>query len=713
MNNPKVSDLLETPWLGLRPDLIIHPGPIDYDGQRSWVLEDPVRGNNFHLGHAEGELIYCLTTEADIDSAIIKLYRNTTLRPTIEEIVVFINMLQRESLAVVPDDKVIQREALSKSNAPPGFMQQIMSGNIFFRIPILRPDRFLSRTLPWVSLLWSPVLKFFYLFCGLAGLVFTLPEIEIYLHSVSYLFTPQGSIAFLFCLFLLKTGHEFAHAYTSKAMGLHVRSMGVFFIVIWPLLYTDTTDAWKISDRRQRMLISAAGILFELSVASIALLLWAFLPDGILRSLMFFLSGTSLISTVLINLNPFMRYDGYYILMDYWAIDNLRPRAFAMLRHALQCLFFDWQGPMPDIAVPNRRSLIIYGFLALLYRLFIGISIAVSVYYLFFPLLGMLVFASEIWLFIVYPLKNEILVVIKNRHYMGSKFRLAITGVCFFAICLSLIIPFPNIEHVPSLFMYKRASNIKSPASGQILTDLPEQGVEVNAGDLITSLRSDSLEYEMQQAKFDLDSIRSSIQGLGIGGEQEAYRTWLTAEKDRLKAALEKYSQAIAQMEIRSPVKGRIINVNQNLYKGAFVPKGAYLFTVAVPDSYELKAFVNEKIMAKINDFSEIKTCVRFAGPEIPNIDVRSIEKSIFPVHRMPNDSLYDYAGGPIVSIVDSMGRRPRDAYFTYTFEVKNKSVNMPVHGMPSWIWIQTQQQSVVKYLSGKIWKTIIKRGLF
>jgi len=711
-NKTRVSDLLQTPWLGLRPDLVIHPGPIDYDGQRSWILEDPVRGNNFRLGHAEGELIYRLTTEADVDAAIIKLYQNTTLRPTIEEIVAFINLLQRESLAIIPDNEVVRRESLSKGTVPPGFMQQIMRGSIFFTIPVLRPDKFLGRTLPWVSLLWSPFLKFFYLFCGLTGFVFTLQEIEIYLSSVSYLFTPQGSITFLLCLALLKIGHEFAHAYTTKAMGLHVRSMGVIFIVIWPLLYTDTTDAWKIPDRRQRMWISAAGIMFELTVAGIALLLWAFLPDGIIRSLMFFLSGTSLISSVLINLNPFMRYDGYYILMDYWGIDNLRPRAFAMFRHALRCLFFDWQGPVPEI-LPNRRSLIIYGFLAMLYKLFIGISIAISVYYLFFPLLGMIIFAAEIWLFIIHPLKSETLAVIKSRHYLGSKFRVAITVVCFLIICLSLIMPLPHIEHVPSLFMYKRAANIESPSPGQILTDLPKEGLEVNAGDLITSLGSDSLEYEMQQAKFDLEGVRSSIQGLGSGGEQEAYRKWLMAEEERLKVSLEKYLQAVAQLEIRSPVKGLVINVNQDIYKGAFVPKGAYLFTVAVPDSYELKAFVHEKIMAKLKDSSELKTSVRFAAPEIPNMDIRSIEKSLFPVLRMPNDSLYDYAGGPVVSVADSVGRRPRDAYFTYTFEVESKSANMPVHGMPSWIWIQTQRQSAVKYFSGQIWKTIIERGFF
>ena len=336
-----LDSLLEHRWMGLRSDLVLYPGPLDFDGQRSWVLEDPVRGNNFRLGHAEGELLYRLTTEPDLESAVRKLYNTTPLRPTIQEIVAFITMLQREHLAVLPADRVVAQEVGSKPSPNGRPLHQILQGQIFFRIPLLRPDAFLRRTLPLVSLLWTAPLKWAYLICGIVGLGLTLQEIEQYLGTASYLFTPLGSFAFILCLCLLKIGHEFAHAYTAKSLGLHVRSMGLFFIVIWPLLYTDTTDAWKVPDRRRRMRVSAAGVVFETVVGGIALLVWAVLPDGILRSLLFFLSGTSLLSTVLINLNPFMRYDGYYLLMDYWGVDNLRPRAFAMFRHFLRCLIVE------------------------------------------------------------------------------------------------------------------------------------------------------------------------------------------------------------------------------------------------------------------------------------------------------------------------------------------------------------------------------------
>lgn len=705
-----LDSLLEHPWMGLRPDLVLYPGPLDFDGQRSWVLEDPVRGNNFRLGHAEGELLYRLTTEPDLESAVRKLYNTTTLRPTIQEIVGFITMLQREHLAGMPADRIVEREAGSKTSANSSFLHKVLQGQIFFRIPLLRPDAFLERTLSLVSLLWTAPLKWVYLICGIIGLGLAFPEIDQYLGTASYLFTPRGSFAFILCLGLLKIGHEFAHAYTAKSFGLHVRSMGLFLIVLWPLLYTDTTDAWKVPDRDRRMRVSAAGVVFEIVVGGIALLFWAVLPDGILRSLMFFLSGTSLLSTVFINLNPFMRYDGYYVLMDYWGVDNLRPRAFAMFRHFLRRLILDWQGPVPEIH-PNRRGLIIYGFLAGMYRLFVGFSIAIAVYYLFFPALGLLILLAQMWLFLIRPLWMEVQAVARSRRFLGSKLRLAVSAAVFLGVLSLLVIPISYTAHVPALLLYKNATRIEAAAAGQLAMELPEEGQKIQAGELLTRISSDQLIYELHQMQFDLAGVRVSIRSLGGGGEQGAYRQWLMAEEERMLAAVDKYRQAIAQLEIHSPVTGRVVEMNKDLYPEAYVAKGTYLFTVADPDAHELKAFVHEKRRGRLEAEADRTATVHFAGPEVPVLEARILEKGVFPIQALPNESVLDVAGGPIASIQDSFGRRARDAYFAFTFAI-DEVPDWMSHGMPGWIWLKSEGRSILKQGWEWVWQNLSERGL-
>jgi putative peptide zinc metalloprotease protein len=43
-------------------------------------------------------------------------------------------------------------------------------------------------------------------------------------------------------------------------------------MVMWPLPYSDVTDAWRIPDRRRRLRIAAAGMWTELAIAGWALL---------------------------------------------------------------------------------------------------------------------------------------------------------------------------------------------------------------------------------------------------------------------------------------------------------------------------------------------------------------------------------------------------------------------------------------------------------
>lgn len=707
-----LEQFLEAPWRGLRSDLKLYPGPLEYDGQRSWVLEDPVRGNTYRLGHAEGELVYRLTTEPDLESAVRHLYQTTTLRPTAADVVGFVTMLQRERLARLPADHVERMEAGSKGADTPSLWTQLRQGNIFFRLPLLRPDPFLTRTVRWVSLLWSAPFRWFYLFCGLAGLALTAQEIENYLGTVNYLFTPQGGLAFLLCLILLKIGHEFAHAYAAKAMGLHVRSMGLLFIVVWPLLYTDTTDAWKLPDRRRRMRISAAGIVFELVVAGVSLLLWACFPDGIARSLFFFLSGTSLISTVVINLNPFMRYDGYYLLMDLWGIDNLRPRSFAVLRHAVRRLLLDWQAPPPEIH-PHRRAMLIYGALAALYRVFIGITIAVAVYYLLFPLLGIAVFFVQLWLFMLRPLIAEVRAAWRGRRFWGSRLRIAVSAAAFLGLLSLLVFPLPRFQSVPALLLFQEAIRIEAPSPGRLEAALPAEGETVVEGELLARLRSDTLAFERKKAQFDLQKVRASIRTLGTSPEQVAYGRWLAAEAERLQSILDKYAEAMAQLEIHAPADGRVVDVNPDLYPGAYLPRGAHLFTVMTPSRHEVKAFVHEKVMPDLGRADIREATVRFPAPEADPIPARLVERSRFPVHHLPNQSLFDIAGGPIVSVEDSLGRRPRNAYFTLTFEVDAAPTGRLAHGLPSRIWLRTPGRPLVARAAGAIWQPISERGLF
>jgi len=158
----------------------------------------------------------------------------------------------------------------------------------------------------------------------------------------------KGVFLYALTLFFVKMLHELGHAYTARHYGLRVPTMGLAFLIFWPMFYTDNSDAWKLRKRTSRMAIAGAGTLVELGLAVPATFLWSFLPDGPLRSACFLIAATTWISSLLINLNPFLRFDGYYLLSDFLNVPNLQARAFALGKWHLRRFLAGIESPCPD-----------------------------------------------------------------------------------------------------------------------------------------------------------------------------------------------------------------------------------------------------------------------------------------------------------------------------------------------------------------------------
>jgi hypothetical protein len=72
--------------------------------------------------------------------------------------------------------------------------------------------------------------------------------------------TWQGLLAYGLTLGFVKVLHELGHGLMAKRFGCRVPTMGVAFLVLWPVAYTDTNEVWKLtgatSASRSRVLAS-------------------------------------------------------------------------------------------------------------------------------------------------------------------------------------------------------------------------------------------------------------------------------------------------------------------------------------------------------------------------------------------------------------------------------------------------------------------------
>ncbi len=578
----------------LRQEILLHPGPTNHDGSPSWVLEDPGRDLFFQIGWMEAEILarwHLETAEKITDS----VNSETTLHVDSDHILnvsrfLVFNSLTRDGSAVGR----FLREVRMRSEGSLG--KFLLSNYLFFRIPLLKPDRFLSRTLPLVKGLFINR-PFFLLTCmaALLGIFLASRQWETFRTTFLHFFTLEGACLFAITLGVTKTAHEFGHAYAAKRLGCGVPSMGLAFMVMMPILYTDTSATWRLRKRSQRMQVCSAGVLTETALAAWATLAWSFLPDGQLRSVAFILATTTWIMTLSINLSPFMRFDGYFLLSDALNIPNLRSRSFALARWKIrEWLFAFGDGKPEEFELWRERVLILYAFAAWIYRAVVFLGIALIVYHKFFKILGMILFAVEIFTFMLSPVYREMKTWITRLREEGLNRR--ITGLAAVGLTLLcfLFIPWNNNVTTPALLESARQVRLFSPVNAQIVEIHAADGQPVQKGAPLFLLRAPELQHEIARLRQQLAALQWQLSFHFI--ERETAAGVPVAQQER-QAALKRLAvleKRKKQLVIRAPFSGRIVDMAIPLEEGEWVGIGEWLCTTANPTHPQAVAYVDE-----------------------------------------------------------------------------------------------------------------------
>ncbi|MBN3081796.1 HlyD family efflux transporter periplasmic adaptor subunit [Pectobacterium polaris] len=587
-----------TPAAGLSPlrdELILHAGPANRDGSPSWTLEDPLRGLYFRIGWAEMAMLsrWSMGNAAQI---VAEVNQTSALTLDDSDVQYFNRFLQANSLTRVSGDEALAQFSRQVEQSRVSIWRKLLKNYLFFRIPLWHPDRFLGATLPWVEPFFSRTFLKLTLLVAVLGLFLAGRQWETFKHTFLHFFTLEGAALAGLTLCFTKILHEFGHAYTCKRFGARVATMGVAFLVMMPVLYTDTSGSWKLTRRRQRMAIGAAGMMTELVLAAWATLAWSFLPDGMLRSAAFMLATTTWIMTLAINLSPLMRFDGYFLLSDGLQMPNLQNRGFAIGRWQMREWLFGL-GDAPPEHFPRwlQRTLVGYAFAVWIYRFFLFTGIAILVYHMTFKLLGMLLFAIEIGYFVVMPVVNEVREWSKRRKDYRMNRNMTTTLVVSAVVLLLLMIPWQRGVYAPALLRAEQQSSLYMPVPAMIQRIDVKVGQPVQAGQTLFTLSSDALTHERQQLERQIATLnwQSTFQVFNKEAAGDHQRV-----KQEHEAALQKLQvlqRQSEQLTVRAPIDGVVADMTTPLEIGEWLGQGEWLAVVTKPTGGLVEAFVSEK----------------------------------------------------------------------------------------------------------------------
>lgn len=599
-----------------------------------------------------------------------------------------------------------------------------LASPLIFRIPLFDPGPFLRHAGWPARLLFNRWVAAFWLMALVAVAVQVLPRMlaEGRLTTTFRFLSGENLLWLAVAWAAVKSLHELGHLLACRRWNAECHECGVWMLFLVPSLYCDTSDAWKLPSRWQRASIGAAGVYMESIIATLAGLAWLWQQPGLARDLCTNVMVICTAGTCLLNGNPLLRYDGYYILSDLWGVPNLADQSREVVRGGL----LSWLTGTP---LPRERwdarpaGLALYGIASWLYRQMVLVLILWAAWRMLdawgLPLAALVVtglMVSAIALGWIRLLTGFALEVAMDGR--GRLPRLGIAVLLMGVVVWALFqVPWPSGVTARGFAARIHPLPVFAPEAG-VLLDFHPVDREVRQSDPLA--RIDAPELRMQLQNLDhraavLAERRDQLRLLSVDDERAALE--LPALEEQL-ADLQRQRSLLAAdlaaLEIRAPASGWFWRARTHVSAaladpargidhgprraerepGSTVSRGELLGWIGQRDAVEIRVLVPER-EGELIRVGSVARCRWDACPgETVSGRVRSI--SAEPVVQTP-DAL---AGDPrFLSARDGAGRLvPVQPCYEIVIEIPPSARLIPNDSLAT-VWIDRGTLTAVQFL--------------
>ena len=381
-----------------------------------------------------------------------------------------------------------------------------MRSPMSMQIPLIDPDRFLARCLPiaaplmtWIGLVAWCVLV------AAGALTAARHWDELSENVLDRVLAGEGLLALALCYPVVKVLHELGHGFAAKRLGCEVREMGVMLLVGFPVPYVDASASAALRSKWQRAGVAAAGIIVELTLAAVAALVWASAEPGLLRAVAFNVMLIGGASTLVVNGNPLLRFDGYYVLSDLLEVPNLGQRSQRYLGHLMNRYAFGLRAMRDFMASRYERIVMLaYAPLSWVYRAVVTIGIAQFIATHYF-VVGVVLAAVTVSVALAWPMAKSLWRIATAPQYRARRWRAG--GITFGGIAaaaaLLLAVPAPVHSTAEGVIWLPEDAFVRAGADGFVRTIAAVPGEAVAPGQVLFTL-----DHPIQEARMHVSAAR-------------------------------------------------------------------------------------------------------------------------------------------------------------------------------------------------------------
>lgn len=622
----------------LREDIkIIPPGR---HGAYTMIF-DPVSEIYFKISPIAAQIIAKLDRDYDLEEFHAKLNR-LGIFISLEELNELIFFIAGNNLAAPEYGKYEhKREQMAKLKKIP-WLLKLSSYYMFIKLPPWHPRKFFETISPYVSFLVSRQMLCVYLIPAVLGYLLALRNFgevrDAFWASLSW----AGLVKYFFAIIMLKFIHESSHALAAMRFKCPVREIGISIIFLYPRLFTNTTDSWRLP-RQQRLLIDAAGLIGEIICGGVAALCWCYLAPGAAKSTMFYIFAVSTLSTLLVNGNPLIRFDGYYILCDLLNIENLMQRSTEFIKQLWRCYFFRVVPP----PVEERPWLMGgFGIAAFIYRVLLYTSIILIVYNQFIQVKA--VAALMLYSVGLLPIIKEAKSIRAMSKKAGGKVNWTFSLITLCVVIAILFLPLSWNVVLPGEIKASNSRLVTVAEAGYLTSKWHEVAVPCKKGDIIANLESPLMDLQIQRIESALkeDSVLVDLQQ----SERSTFGdSLLTLQKMDGNSKLR--SEMLRRRELRrikAEVDGIFVPALFNISPGSYMANGLVIGEI-VSNSSVIYAYANEQEVKVLKKGQHVSVTL----PDSP-AEINGKIKEIDPIPaKIKNSTLLQMYGGELAVFPD------------------------------------------------------------
>lgn len=530
------------------------------------------------------------------------------------------------------------------------------------RIELFNPGRLLDRIAPWAVWLFTTPAMILWLGTILVSALAAASEWPALGEAIGGAVGSPRFVVMAWVVYpLMKCVHEIAHGLAIRKWHGVVGNAGITLLVLVPVPFVDASAA-NAFERRQRIVVSAAGVMTELLIAAAAFWVWLAVAPGLLRDLALTTFFIGAISSLLFNGNPLLRFDGYYVLADLIDLPNLASRSQRWWHARIGRHLLRTSMPLLEASPGETKWLVLYAPASWLFQILVAYRV-VGWIAGFSPILGLIAGLFMLVAVIALPLRNAVhawLAPDAGRIRSPARRRL-FTGIAIMALAL-VAIPVPSATTVPAVTALPEQSRLTAQNGGFVRTLRARDGDRVTSGQLIAELDDPALITQVRETRSRLaaletrrfDALLNDPHALGDLAQQIASTGSELAELE----------QRVAALELRAQTDGELAIAHQDDLPGSYLPRGGTLGHVLRTDALTVHAIVPHDAAARVR-LDSTSVSVRLSSAADRSLPAHVLRAAAGASHVLPSPALAERFGGPLETLPrDPDAIRTEKAFF-------------------------------------------------